>query len=156
MSALNDNPDLLSRPMRVGFMNTTRMAAPSSSGTKAERVRTFPCLISSRCDESADALTNGMDRSDATGSRGRPAHEARALEQKLATDAQPPYRERQVTSASEIDDSETLQCINFHAQRQRALNKMPQVRKDDWKTKWNFVTAYGERQLGPTHKERID
>jgi hypothetical protein len=25
-----------------------------------------------------------------------------------------------------------------------------------WKTKWNFVTAYGERQLGPTHKERID
>ena len=83
MSALNDNPDLLSRPMRVGFMNTTRMAAPSSSGTKAERVRTFPCLISSRCDESADALTNGMDRSDATGSRGRPAHEARALETKI-------------------------------------------------------------------------
>ena len=25
-----------------------------------------------------------------------------------------------------------------------------------WKTKCYFFTAYGERQLGPTHKERID
>ena len=36
------------------------------------------------------------------------------------------------TSASEIGESERLQCKNFHAQRQRALNKMPQIRKDEW------------------------
>ena len=91
-----------------------------------------------------------------TGKRNTNRRRDGSGKQKLATDAQPPYRERQVTSASERDESETLQCKNFHAQRQRALNKMPQIRKGDWKTKCNFVTAYGERQLGPTHKERID
>ena len=66
-----------------------------------------------------------------TGKRNTNRRRDGSGKQKLATDAQPPYRERQVTSASEIDESETLQCKNFHAQRQRALNKMPQIRKGD-------------------------
>ena len=59
-----------------------------------------------------------------TGKRNTNRRRDGSGKQKLATDAQPPYRESQVTSVSNTIESETLQCKNFHAQRQRALNKV--------------------------------
>ena len=39
---------------------------------------------------------------------------------------------------------------------QHFLTKKLRLENGAKETNCNFVTAYGERQLGPTHKERID